>query len=105
MKRIVSVVGARPNFMKVAPLHRAFRQYSGKVEHLLVHTGQHYDVNMSDTFFQDLEMPQPAYFLGFGHKGDRLAKRLSGLFTTCCSLSLIQLRWLFGRIRDAIHCQ
>ncbi len=65
-KKIISVVGARPNFMKVAPLDRAFKKYGKEIEHLLVHTGQHYDVNMSDTFFRDLEMPQPAYFLGVG---------------------------------------
>ena len=44
--KIVSVVGARPNFMKVAPLCRALKAYS-RVEHVLVHTGQHYDVRMS----------------------------------------------------------
>jgi len=66
MKKIISVVGARPNFMKVAPIHRAFQQYSSSVEHLIVHTGQHYDAAMSDAFFQDLDMPQPAVFLGIG---------------------------------------
>ncbi|MFH1051385.1 MAG: UDP-N-acetylglucosamine 2-epimerase (non-hydrolyzing) [bacterium] len=65
-KKIISVVGARPNFMKVAPLDRAFKKYAGQIQHLIVHTGQHYDVNMSDAFFHDLEMPQPAYFLGVG---------------------------------------
>ncbi|MCS6808557.1 MAG: UDP-N-acetylglucosamine 2-epimerase (non-hydrolyzing) [Bacteroidota bacterium] len=66
--RILSVVGARPNFMKVAPLHRVFTssKYQALVEHQIVHTGQHYDAAMSDAFFQDLEMPQPTYFLGVG---------------------------------------
>jgi UDP-N-acetylglucosamine 2-epimerase (non-hydrolysing) len=64
--KIISVVGARPNFMKVAPLHRAFAERTEYAEHMIVHTGQHYDVNMSDAFFQDLEMPQPEYFLGVG---------------------------------------
>ena len=66
MKKVISVVGARPNFMKVAPIHRAFQKYKDEVEHLIVHTGQHYDVQMSDAFFKDLEMPKPAYFLGIG---------------------------------------
>ncbi|MFA6572237.1 MAG: UDP-N-acetylglucosamine 2-epimerase (non-hydrolyzing), partial [Bacteroidota bacterium] len=66
MKKIISIVGARPNFMKVAPIHRAFQAYPDKVEHMILHTGQHYDVNMSDAFFKDLEMPQPAFFLGIG---------------------------------------
>lgn len=65
-KRIISVVGARPNYMKVAPIHRAMQVYSGQVEHLIVHTGQHYGTAMSDSFFQDLEMPAPAEFLGVG---------------------------------------
>lgn len=63
---IFSVVGARPNFMKVAPLHRAFLPYQDQILHKIVHTGQHYDAQMSDAFFNDLEMPLPAYFLGVG---------------------------------------
>ena len=65
-KKILSVVGARPNFMKVAPIHRAFQKFSGLFVHRICHTGQHYDANMSDAFFKDLEMPQPAFFLGVG---------------------------------------
>lgn len=66
MKKVISVVGARPNFMKVAPIHRAFQKYSDKVQHFIVHTGQHYDAKMSDAFFNDLDMPHPAYFLNAG---------------------------------------
>ncbi len=66
MKRILSVVGARPNFMKVAPIHRAFAAYADTWTHEIVHTGQHYDASMSDAFFSDLDMPQPAWFLGVG---------------------------------------
>lgn len=65
MKKIFSIVGARPNFMKIAPIHRAFEKYSD-IQHSIIHTGQHYDSAMSDAFFQDLEMPAPAYFLGVG---------------------------------------
>jgi UDP-N-acetylglucosamine 2-epimerase (non-hydrolysing) len=62
---IVSVVGARPNFMKIAPIvHRlALRP---EVRHVLVHTGQHYDQNMSKVFFEDLEIPEPQIHLGVG---------------------------------------
>ena len=49
--KIISVVGARPNFMKIAPLHKAFLNHSGIVKHLICHTGQHYDKKMSDIFF------------------------------------------------------
>ncbi len=63
--KILSIVGARPNFMKVAPLHRAFVA-SGKIESKIVHTGQHYDAKMSDVFFNQLELPKPDYYLGIG---------------------------------------
>ncbi|WP_128543030.1 non-hydrolyzing UDP-N-acetylglucosamine 2-epimerase [Larkinella soli] len=65
MTKILNIVGARPNFMKVAPLHRAFRTFPD-LESKIVHTGQHYDARMSDVFFNQLELPQPDYFLGVG---------------------------------------
>jgi UDP-N-acetylglucosamine 2-epimerase (non-hydrolysing) len=67
--KIFLVAGARPNFMKVAPLVDAFRARSGQfpeLEPLLVHTGQHYDAQMSDEFFRDLGMPAPDIHLGAG---------------------------------------
>lgn len=66
MKKVISVVGARPNFMKIAPIDRALRSYSEKIRHIIVHTGQHYDSKMSDAFFSDLNLPNPDYFLGIG---------------------------------------
>lgn len=63
--QILHVVGARPNFMKVAPVHRALASRAG-VKQMLVHTGQHYDVNMSDVFFQQLSIPAPDVNLGVG---------------------------------------
>jgi UDP-N-acetylglucosamine 2-epimerase (non-hydrolysing) len=66
LKTIISIVGARPNFMKVAPLHKALQQYSDSVRHLIVHTGQHYDEVMSKVFFDDLELPHPHFYLGVG---------------------------------------
>lgn len=63
--KILNIVGARPNFMKVAPLHRAFGQWAG-VTSKIVHTGQHYDARMSDVFFNQLELPEPHYYLGVG---------------------------------------
>ena len=66
-KKIILVVGARPNFMKVAPvLHELRTNASDIFDALLVHTGQHYDKNMSDVFFSDLDMPSPDKFLGIG---------------------------------------
>lgn len=63
--RIVHVVGARPNFMKVAPVFRALERFP-KIKQVLVHTGQHYDPNMSDVFFDELEIPKPDYNLAVG---------------------------------------
>jgi UDP-N-acetylglucosamine 2-epimerase (non-hydrolysing) len=63
--KICHVVGARPNFMKAAPVMRALAQQS-RVSQILVHTGQHYDVNMSEVFFQQLEMPAPDVNLEVG---------------------------------------
>lgn len=63
--KILNIVGARPNFMKVAPLHRAFQQYPN-IQSKIVHTGQHYDARMSDVFFNQLELPEPDYYLGVG---------------------------------------
>ena len=63
---IVCVVGARPNFMKMAPILRAFAALDPAVPTLLVHTGQHYDVDMNDRLFVDLELPQPDVNLKVG---------------------------------------
>ena len=66
--KIISVVGARPNFMKIAPICEAFKQYP-EVDHKLLHTGQHYDEKMSDLFFNHLGLPHPDYYLGIGSGG------------------------------------
>jgi UDP-N-acetylglucosamine 2-epimerase (non-hydrolysing) len=69
--KILSVVGARPNFIKVAAICDAIDQHNRlsegpEIGHVLVHTGQHYDANMSDLFFNDLELPPPDIFLDVG---------------------------------------
>lgn len=58
-KPVLCIVGARPNFMKIAPLLRAFTQHQPSIPFRLVHTGQHYDVRMSAQLFSDLEIPEP----------------------------------------------
>jgi UDP-N-acetylglucosamine 2-epimerase len=62
----VSVVGARPQFVKLAPVCRAFDALSGPGVHRIVHTGQHYDREMSDLFFEELDIPRPDIDLGIG---------------------------------------
>jgi UDP-GlcNAc3NAcA epimerase len=67
---LISIVGARPQFVKIAPLLRAFERHnshgSQPVENIIVHTGQHYDAAMSDIFFEELSIPHPTINLGVG---------------------------------------
>jgi len=68
--KIISVVGARPNFMKIAPFIRAVEEYNrihrNLINHILVHTGQHYDIRMSEAFFKALDIPEPDINLEIG---------------------------------------
>ena len=66
MLKVINVVGARPNFMKVAPIADAMRRRPSDFSPLLLHTGQHYDARMSEDFFRDLGLPQPDIHLGVG---------------------------------------
>ena len=66
MLKVINVVGARPNFMKVAPIVAAMKKRPDTFLPLVVHTGQHYDAAMSDSFFRDLDLPQPDVHLGVG---------------------------------------
>lgn len=72
MIKLLSVVGARPQFIKAGAVRRALERWNRtapetrRVEEILVHTGQHYDDNMSAVFFEELELPRPAYNLGVG---------------------------------------
>ena len=84
--KIVLVCGARPNFMKIAPLLRAIDKHNTSskgtcIEPILVHTGQHYDYEMSQVFFQDLELPKPDIYLGVGSgtHAEQTARVLSGI--------------------------
>jgi UDP-N-acetylglucosamine 2-epimerase (non-hydrolysing) len=65
-RKLILVVGARPNFIKAAPLMVELRRHSDMFETLLVHTGQHYDYNLSQLFFEQLKMPRPNIDLGIG---------------------------------------
>jgi UDP-N-acetylglucosamine 2-epimerase (non-hydrolysing) len=66
MIKVINVVGARPNFMKVAPLLEAMKRRESEFAPLLVHTGQHYDASMSDAFLRDLDLPRPDISLEVG---------------------------------------
>ncbi len=64
--RIAYVVGARPNLVKIAPLHQALSASLPDARHVLIHTGQHYDDSMSGVFFRELGLPEPDHSLGVG---------------------------------------
>jgi UDP-N-acetylglucosamine 2-epimerase (non-hydrolysing) len=66
MIRVINVAGARPNFMKIAPIVAAMKRRADEFQPYLVHTGQHYDAAMSDLFFRDLGMSEPDIYLGVG---------------------------------------
>jgi UDP-GlcNAc3NAcA epimerase len=80
MRRILSVVGARPQFIKASLITKRLRELPG-IEEILVHTGQHYDANMSDLFFSKLDLPAPDRYLGVGSSshGRQTARMLEGL--------------------------
>ena len=63
MIKLVNLVGARPQFIKAAAITNALAAYAGQVKHVLVHSGQHYDEGLSDVFFEQLQLPEPEYYL------------------------------------------
>ena len=82
MIRLLTVVGERPQFIKSAAISRAIREeFSDQVEEQILHTGQHYDPNMSAVFFEELGIPQPQFQLhvGSGRHGEQTAKMITGI--------------------------
>ena len=82
IKKIITVIGARPQIIKAAAISRTISShYSDQLEELIVHTGQHYDENMSEVFFNELGIPKPSFNLnvGSGSHGSMTAKMLEGL--------------------------
>lgn len=83
--RIYLVAGARPNFMKIAPIIRALQQASHRFDFQIIHTGQHYDREMSDVFFEELGIPQPDHHLdcGGGSHAEQTAKIMIAFERIC----------------------
>ena len=102
--KIIHVVGARPNFMKIAPVLRAVER-AGFAEQRLVHTGQHYDFAMSDVFFVDLGMPRPDIFLGVGSgsHAEQTAKVMVG-FEKICLEERPDLVVVAGDVNSTMAC-
>ncbi len=102
--KIVNVVGARPNFMKIAPLIREMKKHS-QIEPILVHTGQHYDRNMSRLFFRDLKLPKPDIFLGVGSgtHAEQTAKIMIG-FEKILLTQKPDITLVVGDVNSTIAC-
>lgn len=82
MLKLLTVIGARPQIIKAAAISRAVRgPFAGKVEEKILHTGQHYDANMSEVFFSELGIPRPDFNLGVGsgRHGEQTAKMIAGI--------------------------
>jgi UDP-GlcNAc3NAcA epimerase len=82
MIKIVTIIGARPQIIKAAALSRAIKtKFSSSIREIIVHTGQHYDANMSEVFFTELNIPKPDYNLnvGSGSHGKQTAAMISGI--------------------------
>lgn len=103
--RIVDVVGARPNFMKMAPIIEAMNRYPERIRHILVHTGQHYDEKMSQAFFNDLGMPRPDIDLevGSGSHAEQTA-RIMVEFEKVCLREKPDLVIVVGDVNSTMAC-
>lgn len=105
-KKLVLVVGARPNFIKVAPMVRKLTQsFAEKFQFVLVHTGQHYDPEMSEAFFKDLDIPEPAYNLGVGSSSHGIqTARIMERFELLCEKEAPDCIVVFGDINSTLAC-
>ena len=105
MLRTINVVGARPNFMKMAPIIERMRAHPGRFQPLLVHTGQHYDERMSRSFFTDLGMPEPDLNLevGSGSHAEQTA-RIMVEFEKVCLQHKPDLVIVVGDVNSTMAC-
>ena len=104
-KKIINIVGARPNFMKIAPIIEAMDLHLDRLQHLLVHTGQHYDEKMSQSFFNDLGMPKPDINLevGSGSHAEQTA-RIMVEFEKVCRQEKPDLVIVVGDVNSTMAC-
>lgn len=103
--KIINVVGARPNFMKMAPIIEAMNKYPQKIQHMLLHTGQHYDEKMSKAFFVDLGMPKPDIDLevGSGSQAEQTGKIMVE-FERVCVAEKPDLIIVVGDVNSTMAC-
>jgi UDP-N-acetylglucosamine 2-epimerase (non-hydrolysing) len=105
MINVLLVAGARPNFMKIAPIIRALQRRNDRFQYQLIHTGQHYDRAMSDVFFEELEIPKPDYCLGVGSgtHAQQTAKVMVR-FEKVCARERPSLVLVVGDVNSTLAC-
>jgi UDP-N-acetylglucosamine 2-epimerase (non-hydrolysing) len=102
--KVFLVAGARPNFMKIAPLYREAMNFA-EIDCQIVHTGQHYDYEMSQAFFDDLELPEPDYFLEAGSGSHaRQTARIMTAFEGVCESDRPDLVMVVGDVNSTLAC-
>ncbi|MBW6442505.1 UDP-N-acetylglucosamine 2-epimerase (non-hydrolyzing) [Patescibacteria group bacterium] len=102
--KIINVVGARPNFIKIAPLLEEYKKWP-KIKSLLVHTGQHYDFNMSQRFFDELKISKPDYNLGIGSGSHaQQTARIMLSFEKVCIKEKPDLVVVVGDVNSTVAC-
>jgi len=102
--RVLNVVGARPNYMKVAPIHRELERRGGNTSRI-VHTGQHYDAQMSDVFFKQLGLPKPHIYLGVGSASHaQQTARIMSLFEPVLEEERPNIMVVVGDVNSTVAC-
>src|SRR5437867_12327238 len=102
--KIINVVGARPNIMKIAPIVEQMKKFP-EISGILVHTGQHYDEGMSDVFFRDLGIPQPDIYLGVGSASHAVqTARIMVEFEKVCLDEHPDLAVVVGDVNSTMAC-
>ena len=102
---LLLVCGARPNFVKIAPLVRAVKKHVEKVNYYIVHTGQHYDDNMSEIFFRDLDLPKPDINLGVGSSTHaKQTAKIMEVFEDVCIEKKPDIVVVVGDVNSTLAC-
>jgi UDP-N-acetylglucosamine 2-epimerase (non-hydrolysing) len=104
MKNIYLVAGARPNFMKIAPIVRALRAHGG-LAFKIIHTGQHYDRDMNNVFFEELGIPEPDFFMGAGGGShSQQTGKIMVLFEELCQSDRPDAVLVVGDVNSTLAC-
>lgn len=103
--KVINVVGARPNFMKIAPMHALMLKNQDFFESILLHTGQHYDKELSEIFLSDLGLPAPQFSLGIGSgtHSEQIGRIMISFEKVCCEV-IPDLVIVVGDVNSTVAC-